>query len=312
MREVHLPAVGEQVRCATFTRAQHVRPAGSGLHLDRIITVTVPPPWPKPALKHGLLAPAVAACVASPVRTRLFAVEPGPQLQREFTAEIITYDRDGVGALRSALSLTHDSGSALADGIAAHVESIAATPAGQIAGAVSMDDESTLLICTQGSHDQCCGIEGEALAEAVAGDPSLAQRVSLQKVSHTGGHRFAPTLMELPTGRMWAFADLALVERLIRRTETAEDVRERCRGWWGATTGICQVAEIEARATFGAPFTEAPEITAGAPDDPIRVTHGELTWDVEVVVGRQVPVISCGAPSGEPVKPGREFHATVV
>ncbi len=324
MSEVPLPTVHESVRCAAFARSNQIRPTGSGLRLDRIVTIAAPLPWPKPALKHELLHAMSAPLTASSVSTRLFAVEPAPRGDTSagsatdsvhagvFSAEVQVYDRLGVGAVQSDRSVRATSATELHQALADRAESIAASPLGDVDGASSMLGRSTLLICTQGNHDDCCGVHGVALADAVQSDPALSAHVSVRRVSHTGGHRFAPTLIELPSGRMWAFADVALIRRLVDAAPTPDDLRERCRGWWGTSPGPKQVAEIEARAAFGSPFVQSPLIDAGPPDEPIRVTHGSDVWDVAVEVGREVPIIACGTPGGMPVKSGREFRATIV
>lgn len=56
--------------------------------------------------------------------------------------------------------------------------------------------DELVLVCTNGSHDSCCAVEGRpvvAAAAAVAGD-------AVWECSHVGGDRFAANLVCLPTG----------------------------------------------------------------------------------------------------------------
>ena len=46
-------------------------------------------------------------------------------------------------------------------------------------------------------------------------------RVTVYRVSHTGGHRFAPTAMTLPDGRMWAGIEAGEVATILDRTADA-------------------------------------------------------------------------------------------
>lgn len=53
------------------------------------------------------------------------------------------------------------------------------------------------LICTNGKRDQCCAIEGRALID-VFGD-----REDVWECTHIGGHRFAPVVLDLPSGLLF-------------------------------------------------------------------------------------------------------------
>ncbi len=63
--------------------------------------------------------------------------------------------------------------------------------------------EPTLLVCTNGRRDVCCAVRGRPLAAAAA---RLAPGRAWE-VSHTGGHRFAPTAVLLPWGQTYARLD---------------------------------------------------------------------------------------------------------
>lgn len=64
-----------------------------------------------------------------------------------------------------------------------------------------------ILVCTHGARDACCGKFGYGLFREFAG---LVQKLGTDHVpvrvwrsSHLGGHRFAPTILDLPSGRMF-------------------------------------------------------------------------------------------------------------
>lgn len=67
-----------------------------------------------------------------------------------------------------------------------------------IADGVPPDFGSTMrnatLICTNGKRDQCCAIEGRALIERYGHDASVWE------CTHIGGHRYAPVVLDLPSG----------------------------------------------------------------------------------------------------------------
>lgn len=303
-----LPVKTSAPACRDFTRDLGVRPLGTGLRLDRVVVAEVAPPWPKPALRHDHLARAAAAVNASLHASRLFAAVPVGG-----STAVEVFDRTGLGATRRRWELGGpDAIGPLVEAIEAGVPGRPHAVAAPAAELVSDGPVATpmLLICTQGSHDACCGTHGQALIDAVGGRPDIAVR----GVSHTGGHRFAPTLMALPSGRMWAYADESLVDRIVAGKVTSADLLHRCRGWWGAAVGPAQVAEIVARAAHGAPFAQVPEVAvdpAGTGLWNCVVSAGSLSVSVVVDIARQVPTISCGVPGGLPAKPGREYSGRV-
>jgi hypothetical protein len=67
----------------------------------------------------------------------------------------------------------------------------------------AVEAEPALLICTNGRRDVCCAVRGRPVAAAAA--TIAPDRV--WEVSHTGGHRFAPTGILLPWGQYFARLD---------------------------------------------------------------------------------------------------------
>lgn len=148
-----------------------------------------------------------------------------------------------------------------------------------------------LFICTHGSHDRCCGrfgvhayqfVEKEyggeasgargagAVAGAVAGaatdangegaairaaiGAAIGEPIRVWRTSHIGGHRFAPTLIDFPEGRYWAYADEDMLRKLIERKGTAADIAGHLRGW-SMIGRLEQVAERELFCRFGWDWT---------------------------------------------------------
>jgi len=302
-----LPLEAEAPRCSDFARSIELLPPGTGLHLQRVILVSVPLPWPKPALGHHWLTGAMPFVNQSSISSRVFAMEP---IGQDVNLEV--YERTPTGAER------HQWWIQAPEHIPRALSVIAATGIGdlqhlKVEHAVlrsSGTSPATFLICTQGSHDLCCGDSGVRFADQIVRErPSCAVR----RVSHTGGHRFSPTLLAFPEGRMWAFADLDLADRILTNTVSATDYRTRCRGWWGAKVGPAQVAETAVRCEL-APSSDSCDSTTtvdliadAAEVKEYYVTVGSRKWRVHVTIGRQVPSIACESPGGLPAKPGREY-----
>ena len=283
------------MRCVDFAIANQIDPGGTGLHPEALVVVEVSEPWPKPVGRHEQLVDLVTEVFDRPENIRLLAALPVANEPRA-----IVFRPTSTGMTRAEQPLGEDPLAALTAALDARGEPVH-----------PIDGARTVLVCTQGSHDMCCGTNGARLADEL---DSSRPELELFRVSHTGGHRFSPTAMTLPDGRMWAYLTADRVEGILDRSAAGSDeiadVARGCRGWWGAPTGRAQVAE---RAVFGVLGFAADQlertVTVGVDDDPnlVAVTAGERSWLVRVEVGREVPTISCETPGGQPVKPGREW-----
>lgn len=320
-----LPAPDEIVRCADHGRRIALDPGGTAIRADRFVVVDTPLPWPKPVFAHTQLDGVRDALVASPVTTRVLAAVPvdtsngsgggsgdGSSSAGERVG-VAVYDRASGDGATEWHAVSHAAG--LADLAAA----VAATPVGgcpSTGPGVFADDRPVamerpvVLVCTQGSHDVCCGSDGARFAAEVE---AMGADIVVRRVSHTGGHRFAPTLVTLPDGRMWADADLDLLRQVLWRTGHPSEVTDRCRGWWGAETGPAQVAERAVLAAAGwavEPTDRSVAVQVDPDDDRIRcvVTADDRRWEVIVSPGREVPTIGCRVPGGLPAKT-RSEHA---
>jgi hypothetical protein len=116
--------------------------------------------------------------------------------------------------------------------------------------------------------------------------------------SHLGGHRFAPTLIDFPSGRCWAFVDETIAETVLTQSEDPESLKDHYRGWVGHKDAALQLLEGEALARFGWNWgqyaqygslvsrdpegrgTEV-EIIATHPDLPAITVRGEIEWGEE-------------------------------
>lgn len=121
-----------------------------------------------------------------------------------------------------------------------------------------------LLVCTNGRRDVCCAVRGRPLA-ATGWDRAPGR---VWEVSHTGGHRFAPTAVLLPWGQTYSRLDDDAVEWVLAASRTAHTPRELLgslhdRGR-AALTPPAQAAESFVRASIGE--THLPALWAHAPE----------------------------------------------
>ncbi|MFC4640423.1 sucrase ferredoxin [Deinococcus hohokamensis] len=82
-----------------------------------------------------------------------------------------------------------------------------------------------LHVCTHGSVDAACGKYGVPVYQGLRGAGLRGWRTG-----HFGGHRFAATAVELPTGLVWAHLSPDLAVRVLRRKVAPAEVRLHLRG----------------------------------------------------------------------------------
>ncbi|HEX2895693.1 MAG TPA: sucrase ferredoxin [Marmoricola sp.] len=131
-----------------------------------------------------------------------------------------------------------------------------------------------LLVCTNGRRDACCARLGRPVAAAAAA--RFPGRV--WEVTHTSGHRFAPTTALLPSGslhgRVLDAAPLLAAESEGR----LELAGYRGRSPWPADA---QVAEGHVRLTFGLTGLDELQVTAHGTEWLVSHVDGR-TWTVRV------------------------------
>jgi hypothetical protein len=103
-----------------------------------------------------------------------------------------------------------------------------------------------ILVCTHGSHDQCCARYGNPFyfyARNTISDLQLDD-VRIWKSSHFGGHRFAPTAIDLPEARYYGVLDQDSFRSILTRTGDIEFLHKVYRGW-GLLASTLQILERE-------------------------------------------------------------------
>lgn len=166
-----------------------------------------------------------------------------------------------------------------------------------------VDDEPALLVCTNGRRDLCCAVRGRPVAiEAGARRPG-----AVWETTHTGGHRYSPTGVLLPTGQTLGRFDTDLAVGALdaaRRGELAPPLHGPIhdRGL-SALDAPVRAAVSAVRAGAGEALLTALTGTAEQVSDDawqVTVTHtAGRTWEVDAhrtVLGPDRPE-SCVKPA---------------
>lgn len=110
-----------------------------------------------------------------------------------------------------------------------------------------LDDDPlapTVALCTNAKRDPCCGVRGRELIRQVGARPALWE------CSHLGGHRFAPTALHVPSGRVFGRLDAAALSLLLASADGTEvDLQHHARGI-SAVAPLLQVAWASAPDAF--------------------------------------------------------------
>jgi hypothetical protein len=287
-----------ELRCSPWTLDQGVDPIGSAVELDRLVTVEVPLPWP--------------ADVAELPWTADLELEPGTRVQT-IVPEVARAD--------GSVLLTRWS----ADGARFHgtdwlvpavdvPDALARVAAGGTPDVRGEDAPDEVLVCGHGSRDRCCGGSGTRLAvEARAALPD----VRIRRTSHLGGHRFAPTALSMPDGRLWAFLDAEALAGIVHRGLHPIEARDHYRGHVGLDPWS-QVVEAVGLSEHGWAAFDVDRLDAEvevAPDG--KSANVTLRWDgiagagersARVGIRRHYPVLQCGLPPEAAQKTSPEYQ----
>jgi len=158
-----------------------------------------------------------------------------------------------------------------------------------------------LLVCTNGTRDTCCARLGRPVATAAAAEAPD----QVWEVTHTSGHRFAPTTVLLPSGVLHGrVLDAAPL------LEAESEGRLHLDGYRGrsAWSAPAQVAEEHVRRRFDVTGLDDLTVSADGPDWVVTHVDGR-TWTVRVTAydeGERPE--SCG----KVTKPITRYAATTV
>jgi hypothetical protein len=291
-------SIAADLRCAAQLRAEGADPAGSAGSHHGWVLVGWPLPWPADVGDIPELA-AVRDVIAS-VRTsgrgalRLQALVPtGPDLP------VVVHRRpagDFAGYVRQSAAVP--AGPGAGEALAVALAAILATPV------PASGDGRDVLVCTHGRRDRCCGSFGTDLWQDLS-DQALDG--TLWRTSHTGGHRFAPTMVVLGEGTVWGFLDPDLARRVVAREGPVGDVLGAYRGCTGLDAPELQVLERAVLAEVGWSLLDTPRAGGPTADGRWELTVGgadPAVWSATVTPGARWAVPDCGSPAAGARKSG--------
>ncbi len=230
--------------CSLYSQANGEDPIGTATPFDRCLIVELQPPWDRDVWQTSDFTRAIKRAVVQPPGSgpaiRLLAVQPDPE-------GYATEDEDPEWArvfwfTRPSQDLFRRYRHRQFHVPVAQLPEVAATLAqgGEPNGASHEVEEQEqrweLFLCTHSTRDACCGQFGREmydqlrLTQSEGGD----QGWRVWRCSHLGGHRLAPTLMEMNAGRSYGHLTPSALHTLLSPEQgNLEELLDCYRGWSG-------------------------------------------------------------------------------
>ncbi len=249
-------------RCSTASREAGESMAGTAPAACSWIVLEHRGPWGARVLTDGALPDAVASHLADATAhgvTVLLARRPDARPHQAGTRAWIARSIPGGTLMREG---DLDS---LLDVLSWDIAGIGR---GELPPFGSVSSDPVHFVCTNGTRDQCCAIEGRALLSELLTDSRTPATAAsrLWESSHIGGHRFAPVMLTLPSGAVHGRLTLESAQEVLKRSLHGEIHLDHYRGRSGLAAPLQAVA-IEARRRFD--FAGTDDI------DVLRVINGK-------------------------------------
>ena len=243
--------------CSVYSFAQGEDPIGSATPFRRCLLVELPTPWDRDVWSTSDTTKAIKKIAG-------MASRPGDAVR------LLAFQQDSVSAWADLSRVFVYRRPESADGFAAYGKREYLIPSGDLltvlpellrepapdAASLSAGVEviygngptRDIFLCTHADRDVCCGRFGKELFEALQASDQVRNQPGLRlwRVSHLGGHRLAPTLMDMPNGMAFGHltADTAL--SLLEGNGDLEALLRCYRGW----SGMEPMAQIAERAVW--------------------------------------------------------------
>lgn len=226
--------------CSLASWASGEDPIGSAGQSDHFLLFELPLPWPRNTLEARHTPPRLAEVIARAgvggQKIRVLALQP----QREQTSpllsgrtRVISYRRPpGLWAqlTKREFLLPTPQVAELAAALLEH---------GDLTSFARYEQDTRqirdLLTCTHGAVDAACAKFGYPSYQRLRDEfvPESQGRLRAWRTGHFGGHRFAATLIDLPTGRWWAHLDGERLAQVARQRGEVHGLHRHQRGWSG-------------------------------------------------------------------------------
>lgn len=238
--------------CNCLALESGLRPSGHAGDFQDAFILEAPLPWKLDMMqKAGALPQTVIDLLALWLQEyrdgkgyphRPLVIAPDPEYSREGYRRVMFYSRpEGAFAEYEKTEYCVPDADA-GDLIWAWYQDRGEMPRFEPYRAPDADATRDILICTHGTVDAACAKFGYPLYKYMR-NHCTHNGLRVWRVSHFGGHVFAPTLMDMPHGGYWAYIDKAQADQIASRSGDVAALEGHYRGWAGVEDGFMQAAE---------------------------------------------------------------------
>jgi hypothetical protein len=226
--------------CSVVSKANGEDPIGTADTVDEWLLVEVPRPWKAEVWESKLefqplveVVERLASNLDRYFKTRLLALVPDKEYTHPEYIRVLYYRRPSqqfaeYTKLEYLLPLSQLAN--LAEALLFEAPSLInfnsfLQPTNQI---------REMIVCTHTQYDLACGRFGYPLYKRLR-EHYATQHPNLRvwQTNHFGGHQFAPTLIDFPTGQIWGHLETDVLDCLIYRQGDISKLRPFYRGWSG-------------------------------------------------------------------------------
>lgn len=242
--------------CSDIARERAEACIGTANRFDRFVLVEIGLPWPEqmrmvpwarskwPQHIMNALNDAVEDCQRQRVPTKFIAIAADRTYSDLESPHVVVLERGSHHARMERITFPLFEAEGLAQ-----LRAICSSPLGSVHG-TSSSSVRDLLVCTHGQIDSCCGRLGIPLFQHMRHEADSLPDVHIWRCSAIGGHRFAPTVIDFPEGRMWGHLELEDVPNLLARKQI-DTLIPKYRGSVCVRSRIEQIAEREVFRMYG-------------------------------------------------------------
>jgi len=224
--------------CSTVSKANGHDPIGSAWPYDQWLVIETPQPWESLWVEHPVLHPIYGQLIQplwdQGVQVNSLAIAPDRDYSTPGHTRILHYRRPaGLFAQlqKQEFLVPADKIYPLAAALLQQPDQLPQfEPCRQ-----PTDQVRDLMVCTHGNVDVACARFGSPIYEQLRKNYAASSngRLRVWRCSHFGGHVFAPTLVDLPTGHYWGHLEPKMLDLLVHHKGLVADLRLFYRGWCG-------------------------------------------------------------------------------
>ena len=228
--------------CAVFSEANGEDPCGSAPMWDHCLVIEIPTPWEHEVMDSPGFPRGAADLLELRPDVRLQVIQPDDTYSVEGHSRVMLFSRpDGPVRDMARREYLVPSGRLL--------EAVTALLGGSYDKLAEWEQHNDgmrdLLVCTHGSRDICCASIGQPTYMELHSRYSNSH-TRVWRLSHTGGHRLAPNVIDMPSGRYWSRLTPSRAVQVADHSGAIAELYDSYRGWPAIASPGAQMAEREA------------------------------------------------------------------